>query len=759
MFISDLYKGGYWPLQDHSFLKIGEPLHHRTVRMALRIQDREVTTGEFGHYNYSNKLIGDVLGAIYWENDEDKREIASWWFAGPSVVDRHGTIDTFEHRLLPINDAAWRRDDRYELLDTSIPCEHPRYPAGTYGITIAAAREDEQHELLFHTDPRLIAVNFAGDPAMASVVCDLTPKNEIDLKRYARLQSMMRVIRVREMCFKPEITDPTSSILCPLDRRIDENLNALAWQLGTTGQDNIGGFGFCYDVEGKPPPVRFVGAGRDANGRIVNNPTVIQDPKKFPPSPINMIGAAGIQASGPFAVGDRFDQHNLGKTLDNEFINSLHLQTESYWLGKGGDGPFEFEDILYTQPEPGLYLCPVHLRWDPTDAHDFVCGPREGKWKWLAENFFYFPDPDVEDDPYDDFNSTEDTGVGGIPLEETDRSTIPFREYDLVQDEHQIYTATTMQTAFPVILFRPQKQFTGVSSLRANSRPTRGDLKSVDGFSPIVGRLEAYGKQFSDGDFDYTEQPCDGRWRGGSAAGGVMFLPAELDSADSASTFSPSGRPLSTAHFVFAPGTVTAWGLPDTVSGAITGGYRIASTDTTTGEVTWSQALTNGAAPITRAEWNSNFLFIPDSTFTIRTDIDGAPLVLNLQSNGAPSDDVRITWSAFSISTWSAGIDESDGGNWKLSNSGALGISDCIIAEDGTCNIRFTAAVEIDGDLNHDGSNIGFFGTAPVAQAPAYTVTNVTTDRTYDANFSSVNEIADVLGTLIADLQAYGLLQ
>lgn len=41
-----------------------------------------------------------------------------------------------------------------------------------------------------------------------------------------------------------------------------------------------------------------------------------------------------------------------------------------------------------------------------------------------------------------------------------------------------------------------------------------------------------------------------------------------------------------------------------------------------------------------------------------------------------------------------------------------------------------------------------------VAQTAAYTPTNVVTDRSYDANSTSVAELADVLGTLIADLQA-----
>jgi hypothetical protein len=39
-----------------------------------------------------------------------------------------------------------------------------------------------------------------------------------------------------------------------------------------------------------------------------------------------------------------------------------------------------------------------------------------------------------------------------------------------------------------------------------------------------------------------------------------------------------------------------------------------------------------------------------------------------------------------------------------------------------------------------------------------YTVTNTTIDRTYDADSSSVDELADILGTLIADLQGVGIL-
>jgi hypothetical protein len=41
--------------------------------------------------------------------------------------------------------------------------------------------------------------------------------------------------------------------------------------------------------------------------------------------------------------------------------------------------------------------------------------------------------------------------------------------------------------------------------------------------------------------------------------------------------------------------------------------------------------------------------------------------------------------------------------------------------------------------------------------AAAYTASNVTTDRVYDADATTLDEIADVLGTLLADLHTYGI--
>ena len=73
--------------------------------------------------------------------------------------------------------------------------------------------------------------------------------------------------------------------------------------------------------------------------------------------------------------------------------------------------------------------------------------------------------------------------------------------------------------------------------------------------------------------------------------------------------------------------------------------------------------------------------------------------------------------------------------------------------------IDSTGDMTLPGELKHEGSTLSFFNKALVSQAAAYTPTNVSTDRSYDADTVAIAELADVVGTLIADLQTYGLLQ
>ena len=67
--------------------------------------------------------------------------------------------------------------------------------------------------------------------------------------------------------------------------------------------------------------------------------------------------------------------------------------------------------------------------------------------------------------------------------------------------------------------------------------------------------------------------------------------------------------------------------------------------------------------------------------------------------------------------------------------------------------IRTAVGKSVDNQLEQ---NIA--ATNLAASSARYTVTNVTDDRTYDANSTTTAELADVLGTLINDLRERGVL-
>lgn len=71
-------------------------------------------------------------------------------------------------------------------------------------------------------------------------------------------------------------------------------------------------------------------------------------------------------------------------------------------------------------------------------------------------------------------------------------------------------------------------------------------------------------------------------------------------------------------------------------------------------------------------------------------------------------------------------------------------------------DISLGAANAVALNLGRSAGTIGLYGVTAVARSSAYTPTNVSTDRAYDADATSLNELADVVGTLIADLQALG---
>lgn len=92
-------------------------------------------------------------------------------------------------------------------------------------------------------------------------------------------------------------------------------------------------------------------------------------------------------------------------------------------------------------------------------------------------------------------------------------------------------------------------------------------------------------------------------------------------------------------------------------------------------------------------------------------------------------------------------------------NNGGHADSDFTVKSD-NYDALFVDASNDSVDIMHNASGkIGFFAATPVVRVAAYTVSNVTPDRSYNADATTVPELADIVGTLIADLQSYGLLQ
>jgi len=69
-----------------------------------------------------------------------------------------------------------------------------------------------------------------------------------------------------------------------------------------------------------------------------------------------------------------------------------------------------------------------------------------------------------------------------------------------------------------------------------------------------------------------------------------------------------------------------------------------------------------------------------------------------------------------------------------------------------------TEALTINGDGVEIQGKVGFYGTTPVAQSNAYSVADLSADRSIDCDDSDLNETRNVLGTLITDLQATGII-
>ncbi len=212
----------------------------------------------------------------------------------------------------------------------------------------------------------------------------------------------------------------------------------------------------------------------------------------------------------------------------------------------------------------------------------------------------------------------------------------------------------------------------------------------------------------------------------------------------------PSGA--STGTITEAIG-VNAFGTNGTGTATVTTAISVkANTGSFLGPVTDSIGVKVQNGQYGGTTTNTTGLYIdslPGSTSKIGIDVVG-------QSSATTNIGVRIAKSnTYSLQLSSTAGDAASGITFGTDTNLYRSAADTLKTDD---KLLIAGELELDGALNHDGSTVGFFGATPVSQSAGWSVNNEATLKSYDANATSINEMADVLGTLIEYLKTTGIL-
>jgi len=147
--------------------------------------------------------------------------------------------------------------------------------------------------------------------------------------------------------------------------------------------------------------------------------------------------------------------------------------------------------------------------------------------------------------------------------------------------------------------------------------------------------------------------------------------------------------------------------------------------------------------------------------------------VMRLDQNGnvgigttAPTDPLEVAYANSTVNVPGISIDSS--GSQAVLGYRASGVLQSYMRGDsvnniaivtlGTGGIFLRAGDDTGNDMVVNASGVvSIAGTLEIGTPPTYTETNVTTDRAFNANFIAIPELADVVGTLIQDLRAMGI--
>lgn len=127
-----------------------------------------------------------------------------------------------------------------------------------------------------------------------------------------------------------------------------------------------------------------------------------------------------------------------------------------------------------------------------------------------------------------------------------------------------------MQTSS--ISFRAPRWQTSAPNM-VHSPQTRQIMDDESRVAPVVLRTETFAKQVSGGRPVYTQPPGSSRYQGGTADGGLWFMPPEVGGEDRDDALAPSGRSISTSVLGIGAGVRLGFGAPHIDTGHIVNGH------------------------------------------------------------------------------------------------------------------------------------------------------------------------------------------
>jgi hypothetical protein len=333
-----------------------------------------------------------------------------------------------------------------------------------------------------------------------------------------------------------------------------------------------------------------------------------------------VIGMISCLDAGALDVGSRKDRHQLGEDADGNVINPVHVSTDAFFRRNDfDDGPLFFEANKWVEGTEAASRTNVHLDYDD----------RNGLWRWWGStnvcephypseapmppfDLDIPPPPPVRPRP-DPIGIISGASFGvGRPVQHMDhhviydgstgpRAVVNRGVYDRVSVGREVipryidavdpreampFLAYRKQLAVPTLIGRPQPFVPGQDG-RTHIGTAQEEVHH-NHTVPVIGALHAYGAQGRErggsGDkvgatpspvnWQYAEEPLDGRYIGGTASGGFVLLPAGVDIFDANTDFLLSDMTEPTVHLVAGPGAYFGAGLPDFKTGKVHTGWE-----------------------------------------------------------------------------------------------------------------------------------------------------------------------------------------